>query len=61
MMAKRRSAVRSARFDAGVVEATFGETTFGVLAWAALTVARLRTGVAEAEVLGDDFDMTIYD
>src|SRR3954464_12844681 len=38
MIASRRSAARSARFDAGF---TFGETTLDDLAWAARIVTRL--------------------
>jgi hypothetical protein len=52
MMASRRSAVRSARFDAGFVASTDFETTFGVLAAAALLTARLLAGFDGALVLG---------
>jgi hypothetical protein len=44
MMASRRSAARSARFEAGFEGSTFAETTFGVLAAAALLTTRLLAG-----------------
>jgi hypothetical protein len=43
MMASRRSAARSARFE-GFEGSTFAETTFGVLAAAALLATRLLAG-----------------
>jgi hypothetical protein len=44
MMASRRSAARSARFDPGLAGATLGETIFGVLAAAALLATRVLAG-----------------
>jgi len=44
MMAPRRSAARSARFDAGFVGSTFGEAILGVLATVALLAARFWAG-----------------
>jgi hypothetical protein len=44
MMAPRRSAARSARFEAGLAGSTFAETLFGVLAAAALLATRVLAG-----------------
>jgi hypothetical protein len=44
MMAPRRSAARSARFEAGFGDPSFGETTLGVLAAAALLATRRLAG-----------------
>jgi hypothetical protein len=44
MIASRRSAARSARFEAGFEGSTFAETIFGVLAAAALLTTRLVAG-----------------
>ncbi len=41
MIASRRSAARSARFEAGFADSTFAETFFGVLAAAALLATRV--------------------
>jgi hypothetical protein len=51
MMASRRSAARSARFEAGF-GSTFAETTFGVLAAAALLTTRLLAGFDVGRVVG---------
>jgi hypothetical protein len=44
MIAPRRSAARSARFDAGFVGSTFGEAILGARAVAALLAARFWAG-----------------
>ena len=44
MMAPRRSAARSARFEAGFAGSTFGETIFGVSTAAALLATRRLAG-----------------
>jgi hypothetical protein len=51
MMASRRSAARSARFEAGFEGSTFAETTFDVLAAAALLTTRLLAGFDAGRVL----------
>jgi hypothetical protein len=48
MIASRRSAARSARFDAGF---TFGETTLDDLAWAARIVTRLLADRGRGDLL----------
>jgi hypothetical protein len=57
MIAARRSAARSARFEAGFVGTTFAETTFGVLAAAALLTMRRLAGLDGLRVLVGVFFM----
>jgi hypothetical protein len=51
MMASRRSAARSARFEAGFEGSSSAETIFGVLAAAALLTTRLLAGMDGVRVL----------